>query len=175
MPQSNKLSGAISPADKQAVLQQLATIRQQLSPVLLFNLTPDDRVGMAKMGDKSLAFVQKALDYAQKNSALVPTYLDVTEATKDLALVTDLREIAHELKTLCQAIEDTLTMAGAEAYEASLIFHASVKGASRNNAAGSQAIYEDLVQRFPRAGRKQAAATSALVACRRVTPGCRSF
>lgn len=161
MPQSNKISGALSAANKQAILQQLAAIRQQLRPVLLFNLTPDDRMGMAKMGDKSLAFVQKALDYAQKNSALVPAYLDVSEATKDLAMVNDLREIAHELNTLCQAVEDTLTMAGAEAYEASLIFHASVKGASRNNVAGSQAIYEDLVQRFPRIGHKKAASTPA--------------
>lgn len=161
MPQSNKISGALSAGDKQTIMQQLAVIRQQLSPVLLFNLTPDDRAGMAKMGDKSLAFEQKALDYAQKNSALVPTYLDVSEASKDLALVTDLREVARELNTLCQAVEDTLTMAGAEAYEASLIFHASVKGASRNNVAGSQAIYEDLVKRFPRVSRKQAATTPA--------------
>ena len=45
-------------------------------------------------------------------------------------------------------------MAGAEAYDAALIFHASVKGASRTNTPGSEAIYEDLVQRFPRGSRK---------------------
>lgn len=154
MSQQNKLSVAIKPADKTAILKHIADIRQLLGTALLFNLDPGERQALAKMGDKSLAFVGKALDYATKNASLVPPYLDLAEANKDYALAADLRELSHELGTLNQAVEDTLMVAGAEAYDAALIFHASVKGASRTNAPGSQAIYEDLVQRFPRGARK---------------------
>lgn len=154
MPQENKVSATFTAADKQAILKQLAAIRQLLKPVLNHSLSPEDRKNMAKMGDKSLAFVGKALDYAGKNSSLVPPYLDLAEANKDYALAADLKEFSHELATLSQAVEDNLMMAGAEAYDAALIFHASVKGASRTNTPGSEAIYDDLVQRFPRGSRK---------------------
>jgi len=160
MPQQNLVSAALTTANKQAVLQHLAQARQLLMPVLLLSLTPDERRGLAKMGDKTVAFVEKALDYAVKNPALVPPYLDVTEAAKDFALVAQLRELQRELTTLSQSVDDTLMVAGAEAYDAALIFHASVKGASRVNSPGSSAIYEDLVQRFPRGGRKPAEAPS---------------
>jgi hypothetical protein len=154
MAQENHISAAISATDKEAILQHLNDIRQLLQPVLLFNLEPEEKQGLAKMGDKSLAFVEKALDYATKNSELVPAYLNLPEALKDFGLTSNLREFAHELGTLSQAVDDTLMVAGSEAYDAALIFHASVKGASRTDAAGSQAIYEDLVQRFPRGGRR---------------------
>jgi hypothetical protein len=39
-------------------------------------------------------------------------------------------------------------VAGSEAYDAALIFYNSMKGASRVNVPGSQAVYNDLQQRF---------------------------
>jgi hypothetical protein len=157
MAQENRISAAISASDKEAILQHLSGIRQLLAPVLLFNLEAEEKQGLAKMGDKSLAFVEKALDYATKNSQLVPPYLNLPEALKDFGLTSNLKEFAHELGTLSQAVDDTLMVAGSEAYDAALVFHASVKSASRTDAAGSLAIYEDLVQRFPRGGRRIAA------------------
>ena len=164
MAQENWISLAIKQADKTAILKHIADIRQLLSNALIFNLDPSERQTLAKMGDKSLAFVGKALDYATKNTALVPPYLDLAEANKDYTLAADLREISRELGTLNQAVDDTLMVSGAEAYDAALIFHASVKGASRTNAPGSQAIYEDLVQRFPRGVRKMVEAAPAQTA-----------
>ncbi len=161
MAQENKVSAALSAADKETVLQQLASIRQTLAPVLKLSLTAEERKNMAKMGDKSLAFVGKALDYAGRNSTLVPAYLDLAEASKDYALAADLKELSRELATLTQAVDDTLMIAGSEAYDAALIFHGSVKGASRANTPGSKAIYDDLAQRFPRSSRSSAGAAAA--------------
>jgi len=154
MSQENRISAAISEADKQTVLQQLASIRQLLGPALQLSLTPEERLGLAKMGDKSLAFVGKALEYAAANPTLVPGYLDIPEALKDYTLAVDLKQLLRELGTLTQTMEDNMMIAGAEAYDASLIFHGSIRGASRANTPGSKAIYEDLVARFPHGGRK---------------------
>jgi len=78
----------------------------------------------------------------------VPSYLDVPEAKKDFALAHDLYGILQQINTLQRAVEDTMMVAGSEAYDAALIFYNSVKGASRVNVPGSEAIYNDLHQRF---------------------------
>jgi len=39
-------------------------------------------------------------------------------------------------------------VAGSEAYNAALVFYNSAKGASRVNVPGSEAVYNDLQQRF---------------------------
>jgi hypothetical protein len=159
MTQDNQISAVISTADQQAIIQDIAAIKEKLSNVLLFNLTPKQRQEMLKMGDKTLAFVEKALAYAAQNPDLVPGYLDLGEANKDYNLANSLYDIYQQIITLSRAIEDTMMVAGAEAYDASLIFYNNVKGAERSNIPGSHAIYEDLKQQFPRNVTKVAAVT----------------
>jgi hypothetical protein len=159
MSQKNALTATLTDADKQAILQQVAQVKQQLSHLLLFNLTAEDRHGLLKMGDRSMAFVNKALTYASQNPTLVPPYISVEEAVKDNTLAAQLSDIARELAVLSTALDDTIMIAGSEAYDAALQFHGSVKAASRSNTPGSQAIYEDLSQRFPGRPRRMAAAT----------------
>ena len=60
----------------------------------------------------------------------------------------DLNAILKQVSTLQRAIEDTVMVAGSEAYNAALVFYSSVKGASRVNVPGSEAVYNDLQQRF---------------------------
>ncbi len=103
---------------------------------------------MAKMGDRTMAFVGKALDYAAQNPDLVPAYISLDEAVKDYRLYSQLNEIARQLATLCTALDDTITVSGSEAYDAALQFYGAVKGASRSNTAGSRAIFEDLSAQF---------------------------
>jgi len=79
---------------------------------------------------------------------LGPTYLDLPEAKSDLLLTQDLNNILNQISTLQRAIEDTMMVAGSEAYTAALVFYNSVKGASRVNVPGSEAIHKDLQERF---------------------------
>jgi hypothetical protein len=55
---------------------QIAAMLQTLAPYIIA-LIPRERKTMFKMGDKSLAFVEKAHDYAADNPVLVPSYLDM--------------------------------------------------------------------------------------------------
>ena len=148
MPQENLISTTIPAETLAAINTNLAEINTALANTLLFNLTADERKSMRVMGDKSIAFVQKALEYADNNPALMPPYLDLIEAKKDLTLSHDLYGILQQLNTLQRAVEDTMMVAGSEAYDAALIFYNSVKGASRVNVPGSEAVYNDLQQRF---------------------------
>ncbi len=149
MSANNKISAEITPAQLAAVSTSIADLKTALNAVLIFNLTPDDRSGMLKMGDKTLAFVSKSINYAQQNPTLVPAYFDLVEAQKDYKLTTDLYLVYQQVSSLLRSIEDSNMIAGSEAYEAALVFYNSVKGASRSNVPGAQAIYDDLKQRFP--------------------------
>ena len=148
MAQENQISTAIPAETLADINTKVNALNAALANYLLFNLTPSDRLELSKMGDKTIAFVQKSLEYAENNPALVPVYLDIAEAKKDFALARDLYGILQQLNTLQRAVEDTMMVAGSEAYDAALIFYSSVKGASRVNVPGSEAIYNDLQQRF---------------------------
>ncbi|WP_443939714.1 hypothetical protein [Pedobacter sp. MW01-1-1] len=84
---------------------------------------------------------------------MVPKYVDLVEARKDYKLSSDVYTIYQQLSTLYRGIEGTGMVAGAEAYEASLVIYHSLKGASRSNIPGTQAMYDDLKQRFPGRGK----------------------
>jgi len=148
MSQENLISTSISTETLVAVNTNLTAINTALANILLFNLTATERQSLRIMGDKSIAFVQKALEYAENNPALLPPYLSLAEAQKDFALTHDLYGILQQINTLQRAVEDTMMVAGSEAYDAALIFYNSVKGASRVNVPGSEAVYNDLQQRF---------------------------
>jgi len=150
MPQDNLISAAISAENQQAITLDINNIHQKLSDILIFNLTPDDRMSLPKMGDRSMAFVDKSVQYAIQNTALVPSFLDVAEMQKDYALARSLYAVLQQLNTLTRSVEDAMMVSGSEAYNASLIFYKAVQGASRSNVAGSQAIANDLQSQFPK-------------------------
>lgn len=68
----------------------------------------------------------------------------------------NLRPLVVMVEQLLHQIEDTMTMAGSEAYIASLSFYNSAKDAAKRDIPGAKAVYEDLRLRFPQAnGRKK--------------------
>jgi hypothetical protein len=101
------------------------------------------------MGDKTVAFVSKALAYAKENPMLCPPYLNVAEFEKDMLLVESLDSVLRPLTAIAEGLDDTTMLAGSEAYAAALIFYNSVKMASKMNIPGTDAIYNDLSARFP--------------------------
>jgi len=152
MSQQNRISASISQEVKTAILGNINSIKSALESILIHSLNAEQRKGIAKMGDKSLAFVQKSLDYASSNPTLVPAYLDVEEAKRDLQLSLDLQNIYNQFAALNTALEDAMMISGSEAYDGALIFYKSMQAAVRSNVPGSQSILDDLKQRFPGRG-----------------------
>jgi hypothetical protein len=151
---SNRISAEITPDQSAAIAAAFEQLKTALAPVLIINLTAEERMSTLKMGDKSIAFVGKTLEYATQNPSLVPGYVDLDEARKDNKLASDIYGIFQQLSTLSRSMEDTGMVAGGEAYEAALVIYYSIKGASRSNIPGTQTIYDDLKQRFPSRGKR---------------------
>jgi hypothetical protein len=149
----NKISLDIPPATLTTVLTALGTVKQSLS--FLQSLTPDDRLSMPKMGDKTLAFVKKAYDYAKANPTLVPSYISLEEMRKDIETTEKLRTVYILVQELESRIDDSMLLAGSEAYMAALSFYTSVKAAAKTNIPAAKPIAEELSSRFAGQARKK--------------------
>ncbi len=118
----------------------------------LVKISTADRHELPKMGDKTISFVMKSLQYAGKHADLVPSYINQAEWQKDFAAVQELRSLLVPLQKLTDMMQDTAILAGSEAYSASLSFYHAVKNATKMNIPGAAEAYQDMKSRFPGAG-----------------------
>ena len=125
--QPNATPGAVmlSPVDQQAVMTAIDTIRQKL-PFLL-NLTPSERKGLAKLGDKSRAFVLKAVDVATQNPDALPGSHSVLDVQQIADVFRSMTAIRLALQQLYKQIDDTTTKIGSEAYALARTIYAGTK------------------------------------------------
>lgn len=147
MSSDNRISVSISPETKAQVIAKIRELKS-LMPFLI-NLTLDERKDIVKLKDKSVAFDQKCASYMAARPELIPGFIDTAELTKDRALMADLADIFRELNMLNEGVEDTMSLAGSEAFMADLAFYQSVRQAAKRGVPGSDAIYYDLRLRFP--------------------------
>jgi hypothetical protein len=94
-------------------------------------LTPAERRTMAKVGEKTLSFVEKAHEFVLQNPNLVPPFLDMAAFDTDFADAHNLCTVLLISQQLHENLDDTTMVAGSEAYQAALIFYNSVKMAAR--------------------------------------------
>lgn len=142
------------PADVLAQVLDLQSQINQLMAPYLIAITPGERHDVPKMGEKTVSFVSKALDYAQSNPEFAPKYLNTEALQIDVKAVSDLTAVEQPVQNLFVQLSDTIIMAGSEAYIAALMYYNSVKEAARRNVPGAKAIYDDLKVRFNQAKKK---------------------
>jgi len=148
MSQPNAISVVIPESDLTEIRAAIATLTAKLMPHLK-SLSVQDRSELPKMGDKTVHFVQKALEYSQRNTELVPAYLDLAALAVDIQAVQSLRGLAQGISPLLDALNDTMMLSGSEAYQGALLFYNHVKTAAKAKAPNAGSIYDDLSTRFP--------------------------
>ncbi|MGC1374778.1 MAG: hypothetical protein WA821_01055 [Anaerolineales bacterium] len=141
---NNRVSATLSPADQKAVLDAIATIKQKLP--FLVDLTPDERHGLPRLGDKSRAFVSKAAQVAAQNPDFLPRSFDVDEMRRDADLFEALQPIDLALTQLQELLDDTLVEVGGEAYAAALAVYSYAKNSGQGQALDS--VADELSRRF---------------------------
>jgi hypothetical protein len=150
----NNIHSAAIPADILAqALAKTEEIRMLLAPYIT-PLTPSQRHSIAKMGDKTLAFVEKAHELALSNPEFVPPYLNMSDFTVDFSDAHNIEPVLIAVEQLRSGVDDTQMLAGSEAYHASLVYYNSVKEAASQNVPGAKAIYDVLRIRFPHKKRR---------------------
>lgn len=148
MSDSNRISLVIPAEDVEQVKQLFTQIGQILAPHLI-NLTPDERVQLPKMGDKSIPFVTKGEEYLLIPGTPAPPYVNPEELKIDLNAFETIRQIRQVAQPIFDMLDDTMLLCGSEAYVAVLAFYAYLKGAAKMNVPGAKTILDDLSARFP--------------------------
>ncbi|HCR77278.1 MAG TPA: hypothetical protein DIW37_12915 [Chryseobacterium sp.] len=153
MSTNNQISVEIPQNVINEVTQKLQECKSLLAPYLQ-GLTTDQRKTLFKMGDKTVATVQKVKAYLESNPEFAPAYMDKTEFLKDEAVVTGLSPLGNLATQLASDIDDTIMLAGSEALVASMMYYGTVKEAASKGVNTAKPIYEDLSQRFSKKGNK---------------------
>ena len=138
------------------VMQKLQECKAALAPYLQ-GLTAEERQSLFKMGNKTVATVQKTKSYVETNPEFVPAYMNKVEFLKDEAVVSQLSPIANLASQLAIDVEDTVMLSGSEALQMAMLYYGQVKEAQSRGIPTAKPIYEDLKERFARGGYKKKA------------------
>lgn len=152
----NRISANLSASDRLAVMDAIATIRQKLP--FLIDLTTEERKALPKLGDKSRAFVTKALEVGTQNPDFLPRSFDLDEMRRDIELFEALYPILLSLTQLQELVDDTAVAVGSEAYAAGLMVYNYAKASGKGT--GLDSMVNDLGRRFARKTKKVPAKAS---------------
>ena len=155
MASENNVNVQISQEDLKAALEAVSVLDNIMKKYLIA-LSPIERKKKAKMGEKSVNFVEKVTEYAISNPELVPPYMKVEDLIIDFKAVSDLTSIFRPTEQLSSGLNDTMLLCGSEAYTNALIFYNYIKQAAKDNVPNAKTIYEDLKKRFEKLAKKKA-------------------
>jgi len=154
MSTQNQISVEIPQSVIAEVHQKLQECKALLAPYLQA-LTSAEKESIFKMGDKTVATVQKVKSYMETNPEFIPNYMNKTEFLKDEALVTALDPLGNLATQLASDIKDTVILAGSEALTAAMFYYGTAKEAYDKGVPTAKPVYEDLSQRFIRRSYKK--------------------
>ncbi len=154
----NQISTSLPQADREAVMAAIATIREKLP--FLIDLTTDERrvrtgkpqASLPKLGDKSRAFVSKALEVATPNPNFLCRSFDLEQMRQDVELFEALHPILLSLTQLQELVDDTYVGVGSEAYAAGLMVYNYAK--ANGKGAGLDAVVDEMGRGFARKSRR---------------------
>ena len=133
-------------------MDEAFTIIEGILKGKVVNLSGKQRQQHGRVKYEMEVWVGKAVNYADKNPALLPNYVDKTELMADFTTHSQLNPRIDRLDTLLQGMLDTNLLLGTDLYNNLIAFYRSLREASKSNAPGASAIYKDLKQQFPGGG-----------------------
>ncbi|WP_017652225.1 hypothetical protein [Fortiea contorta] len=155
---TTRISATLTETQRESALQAIATIKEKLP--FLIDISNEERKALPKMGDKSRAFVSKALEVATQNPEFLPRSFDLEEMRKDVQLFEALYPLLLSLTQLQELVDDTSLAVGSEAYAAALQVYAYAKASGQG--AGLETVVEEMGQRFARKSHRAKPKTAAL-------------
>ena len=124
MPQ-NLVSLDISADDLAAMDQAIATLETLTKPFI--TLSADDKSGLVKMGDKSVAFCQQTVQVLDQNKDILPPTFDFEEMGDDLAAYAALQSRVLRIREVLAKMDDTQTALGSDVMVAASEGYARMK------------------------------------------------
>ena len=124
--EQNLISAEISAADALAVEQLLTQVKEKLP--FLITLSPEQRQYLTKSGNTYKPFIDKALEVINQYPQIFLELFDKEEFKRDTDLVKTLEPILLKMKSLTDALEDTVTALKSDSMVAALEVYSNVQG-----------------------------------------------
>lgn len=153
--QENRIDLSITVEEETQVNEALQVIESVLMPKLIV-LEKSEKNELLRMGDKSVAFVDKSLEIAKQDTTLLDAFVDIPALEKDVDAISRLRALSFKVERIASAIDDSKALAGHEAYNTSLMVYSLMKNAAKMGHPGAKEKVAELKQRFPRTRNKKA-------------------
>lgn len=144
--QPNRISATLSEADIAEIMGYIAKINEKLS--FAVGLTPEEKQRLPKIQVDNKQFVEDAIEVSAMNAAVLPNYISVAEVDKDYQLFLATERILTPLTQLVEKVTDVQTLAGSEAYTASLMLYKMYQMAAAMGLPGMDAVVDKLKKRF---------------------------
>jgi hypothetical protein len=117
----------------------------------LIALTPEQRRGLVRMGQKSEAFCRQTINVLAQNPQVIPPSLSLTEAQADLGTIDALRPRLARLQRLTERAEVTDEVLGSDVMSFALEGYALLKVSGKNQ--GLEGLRRELSGRFAKGSR----------------------
>ena len=125
-----------------------AILQMENSLARLISLTPEQRRGLTKMGEKSEAFCRAALNVAQQHAGIMARDFDIEGFQRDQQTLDLLRPRILRIAHLYQRVTDTEMALGSDAMAAALEGYALLRVSGKSR--GLDGLREALSTRFAR-------------------------
>lgn len=155
MSQKNEISVIIPPAELEEINTLIVQLKDALAPYIV-PLTVKEIKGIAKMGDKTVAFVDKVKDYTVSNPEFIlKEGMNVEDFNVDVNAVKTLAPLFKSVSQISTDLQDSIMLSGNEALIPALMYYGSVQLNAKNGVASAKTIYDDLKKRFPGGRRRK--------------------
>jgi hypothetical protein len=141
----NRISATLTPEEMKKVKGAFQTLFDILP---LVGLTTRERETLPKISELNKIFVEDSLMAMRNNKGFLPGYLEPLEVEKDITLFGQLDEVLQLSNQLVERVSDTQMLAGSEAFVTALTCYRLFEAAANAGLPGSDAIYNQLKQRF---------------------------
>lgn len=114
----------------------------------IFRETKKEHQKLFKMGNKTVATVQKVKSYTETNPEFIPSYMQTAEFDMDVEVVSQLSPMHNIAFQLASDMDDTRMLAGSEALGEAMFYYGSARETAKKGIPQAKPIYEDLRARF---------------------------
>ncbi len=149
---SNRITASITDDQKN---EAIALIKQAMEKLpFLVTVEGKEKKKLVKFGPDSVSFVEDALRGVNEFPSAFPASFDKDEFVRDATLVIALRDVLVSVGSLYTAMNDTLSVTGADAMTAANDAYSYLKKAATSNVAAKDLV-ERMSLRYKGQGRKK--------------------
>lgn len=141
--------------EEKILIENAIKVLEDVLEPKLETLVSEDKRDMPKMGNKTVSFVEKALEYGTEYPEYIPSFANVAEAKIDMDSVKTLRGLLTPLQRITNGLDDSMTLAGSEAYACSRTIYKVMKSAASLGQPGAAEAAKELGKRFPTTRKKE--------------------